>query len=192
MAWPPSSCCNQIDRGCVLGAVQVSVSSELRQAGARDFDVLIGPWIEPGYHLGVTMLQDPHEAWDAVQDAAVKAWRSLDRLRDPGQARAWFLAIVANQCRSTMRRRWWNVVRLGAQGPVAEGPEDSVVQSMAIDRAMRRLSLDDRAILHLHFFLDLPLDEVGRVLGISPGAAKARVYRAAHRLRPELTQEDLR
>ncbi|MGZ6300322.1 MAG: RNA polymerase sigma factor [Candidatus Limnocylindria bacterium] len=139
----------------------------------------------------MAMLGDPDEAHDAVQEAAVKAWRAIDRLRDTTQSRSWFLSIVANQCRSTMRRRWWQVLRLDGRPQLQTGPEDSSVRSMDIDRAMSRLSPDDRAILHLHYFLDLPLEDVARVLGISPGAAKSRVHRAAHRIRPDLTGEDL-
>ena len=55
-----------------------------------------------------------------------------------------------------------------------------------IDRALAKLPADDRLALFLHFYLDLPLDEVGRVLGLSPAGAKTRVYRAAKRLRPDL------
>jgi RNA polymerase sigma-70 factor (ECF subfamily) len=160
-------------------------------AGARDFDALIGPWIEPGFRLAVTLLLDPDEARDAVQEAAVKAWRALDRLREPAQARSWFLAIVANECRSTMRRRWWAIGRNPLPATRGSSPEDAAIGSVDIQRGMERLSAEDRAILHLHFYLDLPLDEVGRVLGISSGAAKSRIYRAAHRLRPQLTEEDL-
>jgi RNA polymerase sigma-70 factor, ECF subfamily len=174
--------------------VDLPVSHELVDSVSGDFDVIVGPWIEPGYRLAVAMLRDSNEAQDAVQESAVKAWRSLGSLRDSNQARAWFLAIVANQCRSTMRRRWWGVLRFASRNTIAEGPEDMAVQSMDIDTAMRSLRPDDRAILHLHYFVDLPIDEVARVLGISGGAAKTRIYRAAHRLRPELqlTEEDLR
>src|SRR5450759_848774 len=93
-----------------LTGVDVPVGDELG-AGAGDFDAIVGPWIEPGYGLANSMLRDPHEARDAVQVATVKAWRSLHRPRAPGPASVWFLAIVANQCRSTMRRRWWSVLR---------------------------------------------------------------------------------
>jgi RNA polymerase sigma factor (sigma-70 family) len=175
--------------------VDVLVVDRLVEAGARDFDAIVGPWIEPGYRLAVAMLRDPDEARDAVQESAVKAWQSLDRLRDPNQARPWFLTIVANQCRSTMRGRWWwGVLRVPSHDRTGPGPEDPSVQSMDIDNAMKALSPADRAVLHLHYFLDLPIEEVGRVLGISPRAAKTRIYRAAHRLRPELEllEEDLR
>ena len=161
------------------------------KASPRDFDELVGPWIEPGYRLAVTILADPEEARDAVQEAAVKAWRSLPRLRETRLARSWFLSIVANQCRSTMRRRWWRSRREVHDLSSEPLPEDTVVRSMDIERGMRRLSPDERAALHLYFYLDLPVEEVGRVLGISAGAARSRVYRAAHRLRPELTEEEL-
>ena len=158
-------------------------------ATARDFDALIGPHIEPGYRLAVTMLGDPAEARDAVQEAAVKAWRSLSRLRAPDQARAWFLSIVANQCRSTMRRHWWSFGRHPLPAGTAETREEATAQSIDIAAGMARLDPSDRAILQLHYFMDLPLEEVARVLGISPGAARSRLYRAARRLRPNLIEE---
>jgi RNA polymerase sigma-70 factor (ECF subfamily) len=162
-----------------------------QRAPSVDFDALIGPHIEPGYRLAVTMLLDPDEARDAVQEAAVKAWRSLGRLRQPDQARSWFLSIVANQCRSTMRRHWWRLGRNQLPAVGAAWREDDVVRSLDVAEAMRRLSADDRAVLQLRFYFDLPLEEVARVLGISPGAARSRVYRAAARLEPQLAEEDL-
>lgn len=153
-----------------------------------DFDALVGPHLEPGYGLAVTYLRDPDEAHDAVQEAAIKAWRSLDRLRDPALARSWFLSIVANECRSIMRRHWWKLGR-NQVGPLGAGwREDAVVVSLDIEAGMRRLSADDRAVLHLHFYLDMTLDEVARTLGITIPAARSRLYRAAKRLRPELTE----
>ena len=153
-----------------------------------DFDALVGPHLEPAYGLAVTYLRDPDEAHDAVQEAAINAWRSLDRLRDPALARSWFLSIVANECRSIMRRHWWKLGR-NPIGPLRAGwREDAVVISLDIATGMRRLSADDRAILHLHFYLDIPLDEVARTLGVTVPAARSRLYRAAKRLRPELTE----
>jgi RNA polymerase sigma-70 factor (ECF subfamily) len=60
-----------------------------------------------------------------------------------------------------------------------------------LHRALVRLSPDERLPLVLHFYLDLPLDEVARTLRVSPSAAKSRIYRAAKRLRGDLTVEDV-
>jgi len=163
--------------------VQNFVVSAAR-AAELDFDSLVGPHLEAGYRTALAILRDPDEAHDAVQEAAFKAWRRIRQLREVESARPWFLAIVANQCRSTRRRRWWSVVRL----PL--GPEARIVEldteRIDIGRALASLATDDRLALFLYFYLDLPLDEVGTVLGLSAAGAKTRVYRAAKKLRPDL------
>jgi len=158
----------------------------LRDAVAGDeraFDALIGPLVEPGYRLAVSMLGDREEAEDAVQEATIKAWRNLHQLNDAGVARSWFFTIVANQCRSVRRGRWWSVVKLGAPELAKSGPEDEAVQRTDLQRAMRTLAPDDRLALYLRYYMDLPLNEVATVLGVSETAAKSRIHRAAQGLK---------
>ena len=169
---------------CVLQeeAVAQQVALEGERASDVDFDALIGPHLEMGYRTAVAILRNGVEAEDAVQEAAIKAWRRIGQLRDSSMARAWFLAIVANQCRSARRTRWWRVIRL------ADVPTDESFPADVIDleRSLAKLPGDDRLALFLHFYLDLPLEEVGAVLGLSAAGAKTRVYRAAKKLRPDL------
>jgi RNA polymerase sigma factor (sigma-70 family) len=153
------------------------------QTDSAAFDALIGPHLEAGYRTALAILRDPDAARDAVQESALKAWRKLDQLRE-GQARSWFLAIVANQCRSERRKHWWSVIRV----PEVEHPDapDANTDSIDINRELARLPREDRLALFLYFYLDLPMQEVGEVLGVSAGGAKTRVYRAAKKLRPGL------
>ena len=160
-------------------AVAVSVS----RGREAEFDDLVGPHLEAGYRTALAILRDPDEAHDAVQEAAFKAWRRLDQLRDGRSARAWFLAIVANQCRSTRRGRWWSVLRVPQ---VERGSSEIDASRTDLGRALARLHPDDRLPLFLHFYLDMPFEEVGDVLGLSAAGAKTRVYRAAKKLRPDL------
>jgi RNA polymerase sigma-70 factor (ECF subfamily) len=107
----------------------------------------------------------------------------LRQLNEASSARAWFLAIVANQCRSMRRTRWWSVIRL----PQLEfGGHEFPTDRGDVGRALAKLPQEDRLALFLHFYLDLPLEEVGSVLGLSAAGAKTRVYRAAKKLRPDL------
>src|SRR5438552_18378777 len=122
----------------------------------QEFEALIGPLVEPGLRLAFSMLGNRSEAEDATQDAITKAWRSLSRLRDRSQVRPWFLAIVANQCRNVRRTRWFRTVRLPAFfQPTAAATE---MDRIDIERALGRLSMGNRQILFMHYYLDLPID----------------------------------
>jgi len=160
---------------------QVAVTRS--SAGDVDFDALVGPHLEAGYRTALAILRDPDEARDAVQEAAFKAWQRLRQLNEASSARAWFLAIVANQCRSMRRTRWWSVIRLPQ---LESGVHDFPTDTSDVGRALAKLPQEDRLALFLHFYLDLPLEEVGSVLGLSAAGAKTRVYRAAKKLRPDL------
>lgn len=153
------------------------------------FELLLRPLVEPGFRLALAMLGDWHEAEDAVQEATVKAWRSANRLRTPVALRAWYLAIVANHCRSVRRGRWFRLLRHPDPGGYRRevGVDiDGVAQTEDLRRALRRLRQNDRCILLMVYGLDMPLAEAARSLGLSPAAAKSRLYRAVARLRPHI------
>ena len=63
-------------------------------------------------------------------------------------------------------------------------------ERLDLERAVAHLPAKDRQAIFMHFYLDLPVEEVAVVLGISASAARARIYRACHRLRPGLVEED--
>jgi RNA polymerase sigma-70 factor (ECF subfamily) len=153
------------------------------QTERADFDALIGPHLDAGYRTALAILRDPDAAHDAVQEASFKAWRKLNQLHEGKPARPWFLTIVANQCRSERRRHWWSVIRMPDVEPART---DAETDSIDINRELAKLPREDRLALFLYFYLDLPMEDVGTVLGLSVAGAKTRVYRAARKLRPGL------
>jgi RNA polymerase sigma-70 factor (ECF subfamily) len=157
----------------------------------RTFADLLSPLIEPGFRLALGMLHDPAAAEDAVQEASFTAWRKLARIQDRARLRAWFLGVVANKCRNARRRKWVADVRLGLpeQLSVVSGEERSV-RGTDLRRAVARLRHEDRLVVVLYFYLDMPLEDVAAVAGSSVGAARARLYRSIQRLRPELAIEE--
>lgn len=153
------------------------------------FAALVGPLVEPALHLAYSMLADRGEAEDAIQEALTSAWRKLHQLRPGMPVRPWLLAIVINRCHNIRRTRWFHLVRVPNQfQPAAQ--VDVNVEQIDLDLAVARLPQRDRQALFLHFYLDLPVDEVALALGVSASAAKARIYRACHRLRLDLIEED--
>ena len=154
------------------------------------FESLLRPLVEPGLGLALSMLGDRGDAEDATQEALIRAWRKLHQLRPGMPVRPWFFAIVANQCRNVRRTPWFRLTSLVevVRRPAAREPE---VEYVDLERALQQLPLADRGALFMHFYLDLPIEEVATMLGVSPAAAKSRIYRACRRLRPAIALEEL-
>jgi RNA polymerase sigma factor (sigma-70 family) len=156
----------------------------VRAAKAGDrvaFAELIRPEYPIALRLAGGLLQDAQEAEDAVQEAALAAWRKIRNLREGSSLRPWFLGIVANRCRAVKRNKWWSVLRSEPEG---EAPATDLASSIDLRRALRRLGHDERLILVLRYYLDLRFEDIAATLNISPKAARTRVERAIHRLRP--------
>jgi RNA polymerase sigma-70 factor (ECF subfamily) len=156
------------------------------------FTALLRPLLEPAYRLAAGMLQDRQLAEDAVQEAAVKAWRKMQQLREGSAMRPWFLGIVANECRTTRRARWWGVLKIDAEERGAVAADDDAVRGLDLRNALRRLHPAQRLVVVLYFYLDLPLEEIATIAGASYAAVRGRLYRGIRELRadfptPEVT-----
>lgn len=154
----------------------------------RAFEELLAPMVDPAFRLAMTMLKDRSAAEDAVQESALKAWRHLGKVRAGGSIRPWFLAIVANECRSVRRARWWSVQRF-AEVMQRPGRDDGWAERMDLDAALDRLPRHHLEALSLYYHLDLPMDEVARVLGCTEAGARQRIHRALVALRPAMVME---
>ena len=158
-----------------------------REAVAR----LLEPLLDPAYRLALSILRRPEAAQDAVQDSCLSALRAVPRFRgETADLRPWFLTIVRNASRSQMRLRFWWWAGLNDDLSAGDGT-GRVVQSHDLSQALGRLGSGQRTALALFYYLDLPMEEVARVLGISEPAARSRVYRAVAQLRSRMGEEGL-
>lgn len=157
----------------------------------RAFEEILAPVLDPAFRLAMTMLDDRAAAEDAVQEAALKAWRKIGRFRSGADVRPWFLTIVANECRSMRRSSWWRVVRSDEveTRPLPDPSEVATADRIDLGAALDRLPRRHLLALTLYYHLDLPTDEVARVLGCSRNAARVRIHRAVRALRPGLAVE---
>jgi RNA polymerase sigma factor (sigma-70 family) len=140
----------------------------------------------------VAYLISGDEAEDAVQDAALKAWRALVRFVPGRPFRPWFLRIVANEARNRRRstgRRASLELRGAADivsGDAAPSPEAAVLAADEAERlhsALASLPDDARLALACRYLLDLSEAETAAALGVRRGTVKSRVSRALERLR---------
>ena len=174
----------------MLGRTEADLIRASRGGDGVAFAELIRPSYPLAFKVAYGMLQDHDEAEDAIQEASLKAWRRLGNLREGTSLRPWFLGIVANQCRSTRRARWWSVVKGMDRPDLVEGIPGDMAQSVDLRQALSQLNHDDRLVIVLRYYLDLPIEEVGQTLGITPQATKSRLHRAIGRLRPMVQAQE--
>ena len=141
------------------------------------------------YAVATLILRDPDRAQDAVQDSLVLAWRDVRGLRDPEAWDGWLHRILVRTCYSEGRRqrRRQRIDHAVAWLPAAvDDPTADVENRDQIERGFQRLSVEERAVLVLHFHADLPGRDIAVALGISELAARSRLHRAIKSLRAAL------
>jgi len=140
------------------------------------------------------VLRDPELARDAVQEALIRAWRDLPRLRDPDRFDAWLYRLTVNACLDQTRRRRRRLIEVELTPfdmPAVSDMSGALADRDLVDNAMRRLDTDTRAVVVLHYFLGLPLTDVAMTLGIPIGTVKSRLHRALGEMRIEIGSEPL-
>jgi RNA polymerase sigma factor (sigma-70 family) len=166
---------------------------ERAQRGDREaFGALIQLVSDRMYSIAARILRDSVLAEDALQSALITTWRQLPTLRDPDRCEAWVRRVLVHACyaEARRRRRWSEGIRLLPAEPV-HGPDEyaSVDNRDQLERAFRRLTVQQRAVLVFHHYLGLPLPEVAVRIGIPLGTVKSRMYHAKRALRASLEAE---
>ncbi len=138
------------------------------------------------------------DADDLLQEAFVRAWRSIGGFRSDSTFRTWIFGIAINVVRTHRVRQarsrllFWSPAR---QDPTAdpldrasadEGVEAALVLRQAIDRALAALPEELRAAVVLRDVQGLEYREIADVLGVPIGTVESRIFRARQRLRPLL------
>ena len=162
---------------------------QAKQGDREAFDALARVAGDRCMAIAFRILRDFDHADDAVQAALLTAWRDIRALRDPELFEPWLHRILTNACyaEARRRRRWSEGLRLLSVEPV-RGPDPylTVEDRDQLERAFRRLTVEQRAVLVFHHFLGLPLPEVADRIGIPLGTVKSRMYHAKRALQASL------
>jgi RNA polymerase sigma-70 factor (ECF subfamily) len=160
---------------------------ERAQAGdAAAFDSLARGSADRLMAIAYRILRDLGRAEDAVQSTLLTAWRELPGLRDPDRFDAWIHRLVVHACYAearTARSQRHEVEFLPIHEPTAPDPYLTVEHREQLERAFRRLTPEQRAVVVLQHELGLSQPEIAATLGIPVGTVKSRLHAAISTLR---------
>ena len=162
-------------------------------------DLLARRCRRPAYLLALQLMRNPDDALDVSQDAMLRFFSTLDRIKPGRPVRPWLYAIVRNRARDLMRRRPVRRpdpiaaddpeagVELISAAPRPDADAERSELQRRVWRALALLSEDHREILVLRDYQDLSYEEIAAVLKIPMGTVMSRLHRARKALRDELS-----
>jgi RNA polymerase sigma-70 factor (ECF subfamily) len=131
--------------------------------------------------IAYSVLRDRSLAGDATQQTLLTAWSELPRLRDPDRFEAWACRILVRNCHAENRKATrWLPASAAPSGREPTIPDESrhVIERDRIERAFRLLNLDQRLVVVLNFYLDLPPAVIADYLDVPVGTVHSRIHRA--------------
>jgi RNA polymerase sigma-70 factor (ECF subfamily) len=144
------------------------------------------------------------DAEDVVQQAFVKAYCSLGRFKEGSAFKPWFMSIVANETRNTVRTAARQRTLAGREAAFAEAepliPESAdpataaveIERRAALESALKKLSEEHRLVVTYRYLLEMDESETAQALGWPRGTVKSRLNRALRRLGKLLPDVELR
>jgi RNA polymerase sigma factor (sigma-70 family) len=169
---------------------------QVEQAMRGDHEAFAGivtACVDELYSAATLILRDRTASEEAVQEALVRAWLGLPKLRDPDRFTGWLHRLLTNACYDEARklgRRKVEIELLPAHSPLTSDASVPIATRDALDRAFRRLSTQHRAALILRHYLGLSIAEVARAMTTPLGTAKSRLFHAERTLRAAVEADE--
>jgi RNA polymerase sigma-70 factor (ECF subfamily) len=165
------------------------------RSGDHDaFSTLAAGAVDRLHRTAWLILRSDADAADAVQESLLAAWLHIAAVRDPDRFDAWLNRLLVHACyRLAKRTRSRAVVEISVDHPDAPGRRDlqaDLATRDQLERAFRRLTPEQRAVLVVHHFLGLQDAEAASALDIAVGTFKSRLHRASDAMRAAVEADD--
>lgn len=149
----------------------------------------IGPRM---YNLAFRLTGNHSDAEDVLQEAFVKAFEQIGRLRSADMFEAWFYRIVVNEARMQFRfRRRWKLVPEQTEESLQADPDPAAQVVLSerdrmVQAALQRLPPEQREVVVLHDIEGVKHEEIASILGVSVGTVWSRLFYARNKLKEML------
>jgi RNA polymerase sigma-70 factor, ECF subfamily len=166
--------------------------SDLCKQGDTDaFDAIVRRYQHILYVTVIQIVQDLDRAKDVVQNVFIKAWQKIDTYNPDYRLYSWIYRIAINEALNAQRdqRDAESIPDDLAHNESADHSLHQLEESAALQRAIHKLPLEQRIVLSLRYFEDLPYREIAQTLDIDEGLVKSRLHAARTGLRSTLDKD---
>ena len=158
----------------------------------RRFDELVGVHHQDMFRYAAWLCRDRTIAEDVLQESLLRAWKSLDSLREADAAKQWLLTIVRRENARYFERKRLETVDVDSltrsqQALLADAPDERVED---LRKAIFALEDDYREPLVLQVLMGYSTKEIGELMGMKQGAVLTRLHRARNKLRAAVEEDE--
>ena len=168
-------------------------SNDAERKRRRRFDRVVSVFHQDMYRYAAWLSRDPGIAEEVVQEALLRAWKSLDALREDDAAKPWLLTIVRRENARYFERKRLETVDIDnlspAQSAMLADREDTDLEDLR--QAIFKLEDDYREPLVLQVLMGHSTKEIAELMGMQQGAILTRLHRARLKLKDEVEKEAL-
>ena len=154
------------------------------------FAALVQQYEKPVYNVALRMLRNPEDARDIAQSVFLKAWQNLSSYDPKYKFYSWIYRMAINESLNILRSHGRDAEPVDERLPAEDaGPLDLLAAGQgreAVLAAVRRLKPEHRSVIVLHYFVDLPYEDIADVLEVDAKTVKSRLYSARQVLKDQL------
>jgi len=164
-----------------------------RQGDVDAYNLLVSRWEKRVFNYLLKLVRQREDAMDLTQDAFLKGWQNLSKLDDPSRFAPWLFRIAHNEAFSLLRKGKSETEELRDIAPPSPGPRMLPMEtSLAVARALERLSEDQREAVVLKIYQGFKFEEMAEILDCPVSTIKSRLYAAMDALKETLSPAGMR
>ena len=158
------------------------------QSGESDAFAALYREVSPSvYSFALSILKNPHDAEDVLQDCFIRIFQSADQYHSSGKPMAWIMTIAKNLCFMHLRRQ-------GKTEPLPDqwdalipwNEEATTIDRVVLQQCMSRLTDEQRQIVVLHAVAGMKHREIAELMDLALPTVLSKYHRAIHKLRSNI------
>lgn len=167
----------------------VTVLSGMKTKKTR-YEALVRAFHTDIFRYAVWLIKDKTIAEDVVQETFLRAWKSLDSLKDESAAKAWLITILRRENARRFERKRFDTVDIDdvSIADTVAHSEDTM-QQREVHRAIMSLSIEYREPLTMQILMGFSGDEIAEQLDLNKNTVMTRLFRARNQLKEILTSQ---